>query len=462
MTLPLGRVHRQFAYFILAIGLPTLLGPGCDCSGSSNHRLNLTVPAGLTATATSPTIIVLMWTNRATDAVSLEIDRSVDNGPFVLLTTIPATQSNYSDTGLTPGTEYCYELRPVNGTQLGFFTSPACASTILVSSPAPTPDPKAGIPTARMGHSAVYDQANDRILYFGGLTGTGVTDELWILSLATPSWTLVAKSGLWPAARMGHTALLDPNHNRMVLFDGYDSIPGDEMDNLMSLDLGSLTWTSLLVTGSPSTPQARQGHVAIFNPANSSMVMFGGTGFDFTLPSPALVSFGDVWELTLPTPGTSSVWTEITPATPPPASQARWGHATIYDPTGLQMVVSGGNAAVQPGVSPLGDVLALNLTTPAWSTITPAGGPTARFGHSAVLNGTHTFVFGGYTGTPSAELWRLDLGATPSWTQMTLGTQQPGARLGHASVLRSSSVVIFGGGSAPLTPAFADVWIFGM
>jgi hypothetical protein len=313
-----------------------------------------------------------------------------------------------------------------------------------------------------MGHSAVYDQANDRILYFGGLTATGVTDELWILSLATTSWTLVPKSGFWPAARMGHTAILDPNNNRMILFDGYDGIPGDEMDNLLSLDLAKLTWTSPVVSGSPSTPQARQGHITIFNPANSSMILFGGTGFDFTLPSPALVAFGDVWELTLPAPGTSCVWTEITPASPPPASQARWGHAAIYDPTGLQLVVNGGNAAVQPGVSPLGDVLALNLATPAWSTITPAGGPSARFGHSAVLLGPRTFVFGGYTGTPSAELWRLNLGIAPSWTQMSLGPPSIAARMGHAAVLRSSSVVIFGGGSAPLTPAFADVWIFGM
>lgn len=84
-------------------------------------------------------------------------------------------------------------------------------------------------PAPRLGHSAVYDSANDRMTIFGG--GLGQTspcaNDVWVLTNAaqvagTPSWTQLAPSGSAPAPRLVHTVVYDPNTNSMIIFGGDD------------------------------------------------------------------------------------------------------------------------------------------------------------------------------------------------------------------------------------------------
>src|SRR6185295_13348806 len=63
-------------------------------------------------------------------------------------------------------------------------------------------------PTARIGHSAIYDTQNNRMIVFGGQDGTGYQNDVYILTLgASPAWSAPATTGTAPSGRLGHTAV---------------------------------------------------------------------------------------------------------------------------------------------------------------------------------------------------------------------------------------------------------------
>ncbi len=70
-------------------------------------------PTNLAAMAVSPSQINLNWTNTANNQTGYNIDRSTDGVTFAPLAT-NVTTTSYSDTGLTPGTTYYYEVRATN------------------------------------------------------------------------------------------------------------------------------------------------------------------------------------------------------------------------------------------------------------------------------------------------------------------------------------------------------------
>jgi hypothetical protein len=86
-----------------------------------------------------------------------------------------------------------------------------------------------GNPSMREGHTAVYDSANQRMMVFGGDTTYSVSptanNELWALRLdVDSSWTFLGpSSGPPPSARYGHSAVYDSGSGRIVIFGGYDS-----------------------------------------------------------------------------------------------------------------------------------------------------------------------------------------------------------------------------------------------
>ena len=86
--------------------------------------------------------------------------------------------------------------------------------------------PASGLPAARDGHTAVYDSTGDRMIVFGGLTDTGVRNDVWVLTKAaatvptSPTWTLLSPSGTPPAARTNASAVYDPGSNRMIVYGG--------------------------------------------------------------------------------------------------------------------------------------------------------------------------------------------------------------------------------------------------
>jgi hypothetical protein len=105
-----------------------------DLSGAAN-RLEITgggaalaTPKNFGAAATSTSQVTISWTAVA-GAANYEIQRSVNNSAFAMLTTIAGT--TYNDGGLTANTTYLYKVRAINGATSSGFTPIDPATTIL-------------------------------------------------------------------------------------------------------------------------------------------------------------------------------------------------------------------------------------------------------------------------------------------------------------------------------------------
>jgi hypothetical protein len=208
-------------------------------------------------------------------------------------------------------------------------------------------------PSARAGHSAIYDPVRDRMVVFGGYRVSGsYFNDVWALSLAdTLAWTwLTPSTGTPPGARGNHSAIYDPVRDRMVVFGGYS---GYYFNDLWALSLaGTPVWTRLTPSG--TLPSGRGNHSAIYDPVRDRMVVFGGSDGSFS-------NFDDVWALSLA--GTPT-WMQLTPSGTPPS--ARRGHSAIYDPVRERKVVFGGYSG-----NYLSEVWALE-----WCTTCAVGDPT--------------------------------------------------------------------------------------
>jgi len=91
-------------------------------------------PTGLTATAGNAQVS-LAW-NASAGATSYTLLRSVSGGSYSTLASA-LTSTSYTDTGLTNGTQYCYEVEAVNAGGSSSPSGPACA-TPVGPPPAPT------------------------------------------------------------------------------------------------------------------------------------------------------------------------------------------------------------------------------------------------------------------------------------------------------------------------------------
>ena len=76
------------------------------------------VPSNLIATSGPPSpvppSIILNWTNNATDATGVEIERSFNGIDFALLTTVGRNQTTYTDNAVQSSIKYYYRLRAAN------------------------------------------------------------------------------------------------------------------------------------------------------------------------------------------------------------------------------------------------------------------------------------------------------------------------------------------------------------
>lgn len=197
-------------------------------------------------------------------------------------------------------------------------------------------------------------------------------------------------------------------------------------------------------------PQSRNSHTAVWDAANSNMIVFGGQN------SSTNTDLNDVW---LVNSGTDKHITEtqLTPSGTAPAP--RFGHVAAYDAGSNRMVIFGGGLGT-PGPC-ANDAWILDgangkAGTPTWLTLTPSGAlPPARVHHvSAYDAATNTLmVFGGSdcgTGYFS-DVWVLSnangQGGTPVWTQLSPTGTIPAARQSATAVYDSANniLIVYGG-----------------
>ena len=256
--------------------------------------------------------------------------------------------------------------------------------------PAWTPIPTTGGPAGLRRAAAAYDPATNRLVVYGGCVGAcdSALADTWVLSNANglggaPEWTPVAAAG--PGPRVGAAAAHDTAAGRLLVFGGSGGAPGTERNDVWSL--GGLDGSGPLawtpLTPAGAAPSPRQGSSAAYDVEANRMLVFGGLDGDGR-------ALDDVWVLA-GAGGAGPAWMALQPAGPLPGR--RFGHAAAFDPASRRLVVLGGTTA-PPGVGNnfvFGDVWMLTDTgvgtVPQWTRLSPAGlGPVARFEAAAAYS----------------------------------------------------------------------------
>ncbi len=321
--------------------------------------------------------------------------------------------------------------------------------------------PDVTLPSAREGHTAVFDSTGDRMIVFGGQDDGGARNDVWVLTRATspnyPAWIALNPTGTPPASRTHASAVYDPATNRMTVYGGDDGAAsptafGDAwvLTNANGLG-GTPAWLPLAPTGAPA---ARSGHAAAYDRGSNRMIVFGGN----TTPGTCGGALADVQVLANANGlGGAPAWTALAPTGTAPT--ARWHHGAAYDDATGRLIVTGGEdgcgvanteAWLLDGANGLGG-------TPAWTAVAPvappaAGWSLARYAYDAELGWTDAFggqVGGAYVDT-AYTLTSASTGSGSSWYRRNYYGTRPPARAFHSMIVNPANhvAVVFGGQSA--------------
>ena len=125
--------------------------------------------------------------------------------------------------------------------------------------------PVGGMLSARSAHTMVYDSARQRVVLFGGISGSARMGDTW--ELDGTQWRRVSTTG--PSNRNTHAAVYDSARQRVVIFGGFD---GDsQLGDTWEWD--GLQWEQVNTMG----PPARHWHSMAYDEARERVVLFGGS-----------------------------------------------------------------------------------------------------------------------------------------------------------------------------------------
>jgi len=316
-------------------------------------------------------------------------------------------------------------------------------------------------PAARYQHTAIYDTGSDTMVIFGGqhTSSTQNYSDVWWANHVTTAacappcplqWTHPGGNLHGPSARFGHTSVYDSANSRMVVFGGAEGLknPAPCLNDVYVLEYaagvgGTTKWDTSGPTGSP--PPVRYNHTAVYDAADNEMIVFGGNNCGSKY-------YNDVWVLTNANGlGSTPAWSQLSPAGSAPGPRANT--SAVYDAVNDIMIVFGGFNG-----SPYGDVWLLMHAgavsgSPAWTQLKPTGTtPSARYQHSAVYDpdSNRMIIYGGHTKNQAdiTETWVLananGLGGAPYWTLTSSDGPQ---RALHSAVYDpgTNKMIIFGG-----------------
>jgi hypothetical protein len=159
-----------------------------------------------------------------------------------------------------------------------------------------------------------YDAARQRVVLFGGDSGSSLLSDTW--EWDGTNWTRRTPA-VSPYARDGHAMAYDAARQRVVLFGSTGPLT-----DVWEWDGGS--WVRHLPGAGPV---ARRRHAMVYDTARQRVVLFGGN-HDLAGPADDFI-----WEWD------GSGWTQRSAATSP---ITRYDHAMAYDVTRQRVVLTGG------------------------------------------------------------------------------------------------------------------------
>ncbi|MCC6653505.1 MAG: hypothetical protein IT348_20305 [Candidatus Eisenbacteria bacterium] len=149
------------------------------------------------------------------------------------------------------------------------------SGTMTWTALAPTGTP----PAARSAHSAVYDPVRRRMIVFGGRNASGAFRDVFALDLAgAPAWSPIVTTGPQPAARHLHAAVFDEANDRMLVFGG-GGVTGSPYDTTWALVFAPQPhWVPLATDGIRPVPG--WFNALVYDPARQVVVSLGGNVAD--------------------------------------------------------------------------------------------------------------------------------------------------------------------------------------
>jgi hypothetical protein len=181
-------------------------------------------------------------------------------------------------------------------------------------------------PTSRSSYSCIVDSLNSRVIVFGGEHEGSYFNSVYSLNLNTWIWSQLSPSGTAPSPRFEHSAIYDPQGQRMIVFGGYDGVHYSDVW-AMSLTPGSESWSQLFPTGNQPTPRGR--HFSTYDPLHHAVII--GFGYD------GGSLYDDVWALDLNTLS----WSCIVPSSQ--GIDGRRGAVSACAPAVQKIIVFGGD-----------------------------------------------------------------------------------------------------------------------
>jgi N-acetylneuraminic acid mutarotase len=155
---------------------------------------------------------------------------------------------------------------------------------------------------------AAYDLESNRVILING------SRETWAYDVETDTWTEMAPK-VSPPRRESAQLAYDVDADRVVLFGGggatnLNAIPASDrsLADTWAYDYNTDTWTELTPKVSPP---ARSRSAMAYDPASGRTILFGGMSGNFGLGEP----LGDTWAFDYET----NTWTELSPAEAPSA-----------------------------------------------------------------------------------------------------------------------------------------------
>jgi hypothetical protein len=107
-------------------------------ASATTQMLAPAAPSGLSATSVNTAEIDLAWTNNASNAAGVYIERSSDNNTWTQIASVSATTTSYDDTGLTIGASYFYRIRAFNaGGDSAYAGTASAVAYPLIAPPMP-------------------------------------------------------------------------------------------------------------------------------------------------------------------------------------------------------------------------------------------------------------------------------------------------------------------------------------
>jgi hypothetical protein len=331
-----------------------------------------------------------------------------------------------------------------------------------------------GPPQPRYGHTAVLNSSNGRMIVFGGVFGTTgappLGNDVWIFKDARSNqgntWEQLSVSGPAPSPRGYQTAVYDQANNRMIIFGGDPAVGFcyEDVNDVWVLTNadgtgGSTGWVQLAPTGTP--PSIRSWAAAVYDQVNNRMILYGGNEQCDT-------PYGDLWVLADANGlGGTPNWIQLSSAGAGPGPRTL--QSVAYDSANNRMILFGGQA---PSAVYTNDTWVLSNAnglggTPTWALLNPNGPlPPPRYTAGATYDpaSNSLVIFGGEGPSGSTnDIWVLSnangLGGAPVWSLVQPSGSVPDGRqmFSCLGVPGASRMVIYAGLSSGGN-IYNDVW----